>query len=435
MAMFRRGCQIVFVSSLLAAEVAGMQANSLSARTNSTLEQAAQLSTGIWVEGSGNSCPTGAIMLNAAECEALAFMDVNPNQFSMLSSAPIAKLPGYLGRPVPFPTSAPALPKGCSVQKAGMFRFFFYNTHASGAAKAKVEPACKNDPWVMAKSACPAGQEGVGEAKCIDFATDKKYVWGGQVSSDGDPPGCFGRGGTGMPTYGTDSFQIGKVFYNTKAGGSLTNAKAFPVCDYVPIVIPSPVANGSDAGPAAKATGDPHMTTISGVKFDIMRTGTHTLFHIPQAALKDDTLLHVQARVRHEGAKCEDMYMKVLNVTGLWAEERRVGGFSFVTESPGPGQLVAPISGAAQWTHLGMVDLKVVRGKTKSGVLYLNIYAKHLHKVSKMFSIGGILGLDDHAEAATPSKNCKLKVLSLAEFSLSPHAPRDRSRMRESHGP
>jgi len=159
------------------------------------------------------------------------------------------------------------------------------------------------------------------------------------------------------------------------------------------------------------------MTTISGARFDIMRTGMHALLHIPQGAVLADALLRVQIAVVHQGSKCEDMYIKVLNVTGSWAEEKHVGGFSFVTESPASDQVIAAPVGSADWSRLGMVDLKVVRGTTKSGVLYLNMLARHLRDASHRYPIGGILGLDSHAEAATPVAECGKKVLSLLSSS------------------
>jgi len=159
------------------------------------------------------------------------------------------------------------------------------------------------------------------------------------------------------------------------------------------------------------------MTTISGVKFDILRTGAHNLIHIPQGAEPEDTLLDVQSVVRQDGHACEDMYMKVLNVSGSWVDATQsgsFGGFSFVTDKPGVGQQVAPSVGAATFMHFGIVDLKVVRGKTRSGVPYLNMFAKHLREANKHFPIGGILGSDDHTLAETPTGACgNKKVLSL----------------------
>merc|ERR1712032_1801081 len=116
-----------------------------------------------------------------------------------------------------------------------------------------------------------------------------------------------------------------------------------------------------------------------------------------------DTLLKVPATVSRVGAAtCEDIYITVLNLTGRWVEEKRKGGFSFVTEAPASDQIVAGSAGTADWVRIGMLDLKVVRGRTTSGALYLNMYARHLRDTSKKYPIGGILGLDDHSDAAMP---------------------------------
>ena len=46
------------------------------------------------------------------------------------------------------------------------------------------------------------------------------------------------------------------------------------------------------------------------------------------------------------------------------------------------------------------------------GVTYLNFYVKHLDRAG--FAVGGLLGEDDHGEAATPSAGCR-KTMSLAK--------------------
>ena len=46
------------------------------------------------------------------------------------------------------------------------------------------------------------------------------------------------------------------------------------------------------------------------------------------------------------------------------------------------------------------------------GVTYLNFYVKHLGRAG--FAVGGLLGEDDHGEAATPSAGCR-KTMSLAK--------------------
>jgi len=52
----------------------------------------------------------------------------------------------------------------------------------------------------------------------------------------------------------------------------------------------------------------------------------------------------------------------------------------------------------------GKVQVKVAHGHTQNGAQYLNFYVKHLGHSG--FSVGGLLGEDDHTEAATPSEAC-----------------------------
>eukprot|EP00959_Pyramimonas_sp_CCMP1952_P303842 6358491-Pyramimonas_sp.AAC.1 len=75
------------------------------------------------------------------------------------------------------------------------------------------------------------------------------------------------------------------------------------------------------------------------------------------------------------------MYFQQVNVTGSWAEVKQVGGYHYdasqsAVESP-------------SWTTLGAVQLKVVHGRTDSGLLYLNVYVKHLGRAG--FAVGGLL--------------------------------------------
>jgi hypothetical protein len=289
---------------------------------------------------------------------------------------------------------------------------------------------CKTDDWQIYKSKCPDGLVSTTPQDCQDFVDvyNQYYRYDAAAFSDpAYPEGCVGYAGPDLPLRGMFRFNV------LPAGttGDETNPEAFIICVAPPTPAPTPAPTGQvtiqDFTPVPtaqiSATGDPHMTTISGVRFDIMRAGTHTLLHIPQGAAPADTLLRVQIAVAHQGSKCEDMYIKVLNVTGGWAEERHVGGFSVVAESPGSGQVIAAPAGSADWSRVGMVDLKVVRGTTKSGVLYLNMFARHLRDASHRYPVGGILGLDDHAEAETPVAECGKKVLSLLSSAHEDDAP------------
>merc|ERR1719188_2984217 len=123
---------------------------------------------------------------------------------------------------------------------------------------------------------------------------------------------------------------------------------------------------------SASAVGDPHMTSITGAKFDIVRSGNHTLFHIPRFSAREAALIDVRALVKREGPACSDMYINALHITGKWADDRRPGGLSFSADHR------SQVSG--QWIPFGKLELKVVHGKTNRGVKYLNVLAKHLSK-------------------------------------------------------
>lgn len=153
--------------------------------------------------------------------------------------------------------------------------------------------------------------------------------------------------------------------------------------------------------------GDPHMTSITGAKFDIVRPGNHTLLHIPRFSTQGDNLIDVRGFVKHEGSTCLDMYIDSLHITGKWVVERQLGVLSFFS-----GKRTEL---SDNWLTFGVLKLKVVHGSTSGGTKYLNLFAKDLSKVH--FSIGGILGLDDHSQAATREEECKRAISLLVKMS------------------
>mmetsp|Transcript_20908 Transcript_20908/g.56023 ORF Transcript_20908/g.56023 Transcript_20908/m.56023 type:complete len:98 (+) Transcript_20908:2-295(+) len=97
------------------------------------------------------------------------------------------------------------------------------------------------------------------------------------------------------------------------------------------------------------------------------------------------------------------MYFQELNLTGRWAEARQAGGFQFraseaVVQEP-------------RWVTLGRVDVKVAHGHALEGTRYLNVFVKHLTRAG--FTIGGLLGEDDHRHEATPPADCLHHRLSI----------------------
>jgi len=138
------------------------------------------------------------------------------------------------------------------------------------------------------------------------------------------------------------------------------------------------------------------LQNVYGERFDLMRPGKHTLLRIPRELLAENALLRVEADAVQLGKKCADMYFQELNITGAWAEAKRTGGLHFHAQDV--------VGGAPTWEHFGKVDVKVAHGRTQEGARYLNFYVKHLAHAG--FAVGGLLGEDDHTEAAMPVEEC-----------------------------
>jgi len=152
------------------------------------------------------------------------------------------------------------------------------------------------------------------------------------------------------------------------------------------------------------ATGDPHLQNVHGERFDLMKPGKHVLINIPRGRSSEDALLRVQADARHLGGQCADMYFQELNITGEWVEAKEAGGLRFEAHGMHDEQ--------PKWMKFGQVEVKVAHGRTQNGAQYLNFYVRHLRHSG--FAVGGLLGEDDHKEAATPTKAC-LHHVSLLE--------------------
>ena len=162
---------------------------------------------------------------------------------------------------------------------------------------------------------------------------------------------------------------------------------------------------------AASATGDPHLENIHGERFDLMKPGKVVLVQIPRGSSADDSLLTVEADAHQLGGFCADMYFQMLNITGAWADKVRAGGITFTTREAREGTFQI-----SSWTKFGPLELKVAHGHTHEGIKYLNFYVKHLGLAGAV--VGGLLGEDDHVDAATPGEGCK-KTMALSKGSSS----------------
>ncbi|CAK0806353.1 unnamed protein product [Prorocentrum cordatum] len=172
-------------------------------------------------------------------------------------------------------------------------------------------------------------------------------------------------------------------------------------------------AAGPPVARDARAVGDPHLQNIHGERFDLLRPGNHVLLHIPRRERVEKVLLRVEAEVRRLGGQCADMYFHELNITGAWVPHGRTGGLRF--------QAGGVRERHPQWLSFGRVQVKVAHGSTLQGAPYLNFYVKHLGHTG--FTVGGLLGEDDHTEAAMPSEACAhrlslLQVAAPSEYSV-----------------
>ncbi|CAK0815648.1 unnamed protein product [Prorocentrum cordatum] len=172
-----------------------------------------------------------------------------------------------------------------------------------------------------------------------------------------------------------------------------------------PVLAPSYTSYYPECECESSGQDDPHMTNMYGQRFDLMQPGVHVLLRIPQFAKK--ALLRVDAKATHLGAKCEDMYFTAVNFTGTWVVGRRGVGRSGVQFLAGEDS--DPSKNG--WWHFKNVGLKVVHSRAQAGP-YLNFHAKHLRNAG--YAVGGLLGGDDHTEAATKSPSCR-KTLSLLQ--------------------
>jgi len=142
-----------------------------------------------------------------------------------------------------------------------------------------------------------------------------------------------------------------------------------------------------------------------GQRFDLYQTGKHVLLNIPRWGEPESLLLRVEADAQRLGGSCADLYFVSLNITGPWVPVTT--GLYFTAQ--------ADEKLAKGWQRFGKIQLKVVKGHTKDGLKYLNVFAHDLGKIGQ--EVGGLLGVDDHSEVSKPGAACR-KSMSMAQSPL-----------------
>jgi len=293
--------------------------------------------------------------------------------------------------------------------------YYHYASNQNGA-----KPICKLQKYTIATTSCPNGFEAItSTSECDAAGTALGYTpgpWMDHAYGGSCAAWAAGWGVVGGKWYWH--------FASTETGASLmcvvvtapptpSPTPAPPTASPTPYPTPSPTPipiasqNGIAGGgltAVAAATGDPHLQNIRGERFDVMKQGRHVLVNIPRGISAENALLRVEAEARRLGGRCSDMYFQVLNVTGAWAEVKQRGGYRFQAKSAD--------SETPKWIAFEKVELKVVHGRTPQGMLYLNFYVKHLGRAG--LAVGGLLGEDDHSDAALAPAACMQRISLLA---------------------
>jgi len=145
------------------------------------------------------------------------------------------------------------------------------------------------------------------------------------------------------------------------------------------------------------------MSNVLGDHFDVLQPGRHVLMHVPMWAKKGQTLLKVVANATRLGGACTDIYFTEITLGGGWVRSstaQHVRGVMAFTTAKAP---------KPSWMQFGPARIKIVRGRTSTGTVYLNILAR-LKAVMRRHRIGGLLGEGDHTFAATPVDNCRKHI-------------------------
>jgi len=170
-----------------------------------------------------------------------------------------------------------------------------------------------------------------------------------------------------------------------------------------PTQAPTPASTQAPNILPVSGVGDPHLTNMYGERFDVYGTGVIILLQIPRWVGPQGTLLHLEADARRMGGACSDVYFQTVRITGTWVNQS--DGLIFFAKSDDKPRRMT-------WTRFGRIDLKVVSGRTRQGLDYLNVYARKLGNAKH--PVGGLLGGDTDTVATTPDQSCS-HTLSLSK--------------------
>lgn len=109
--------------------------------------------------------------------------------------------------------------------------------------------------------------------------------------------------------------------------------------------------------PQPSAVDDPHITSIKGDKFDVYKAGKHEFLVIPEGASPETADLYVSGKVRKNGARENDLWIRQLMVQGKWVKD---GPYEFKTDDVDFGKkksALIRIGGSKQWKAIDNTNL------------------------------------------------------------------------------
>jgi len=180
-----------------------------------------------------------------------------------------------------------------------------------------------------------------------------------------------------------------------------------------PAPSPSVTTAPTPAGPSAY--GDPHMVNLRNERFDVRKQGAHVFLQIPRKATPEDTYLRVEGHVQHF-KNCQVQFIKKINITGKWVDEKSPGGRFFDADVPNKFSILR--TNGQRYLTFGPARVKVEYYYSRKGFGFLNFYALSLSSVRS--PIGGILGLDDHSYATKGDCQIRPRNVNLRQLKFRP---------------
>lgn len=182
-----------------------------------------------------------------------------------------------------------------------------------------------------------------------------------------------------------------------------------------------------------QAFNDPKVVNMAGEQFEILSSGTFSMLDISRFG---ESNLKILATIDRAGSRCGATYIQNVSLSGTWVKSLGVTDLSIQAASAVPKNTALQVSmdqgrswqGASQWTDMQNITFtrklqiklasvevevsvdahRIVEGerKTRRFANFLNLNVRGVHAVSGAYSVGGLLGSDDHKGVSATPEGC-----------------------------